>query len=171
MTQSNCTILDLPWLHLPKLTWYNRFVRHFNTAFPIFDGDIFWNSYISYLVNGQPTPSVICQIYATSLIYWKHIEGVGDHHKPNVAYVSTLGAAALDEEFTAPSLSTITAALIHLTGRPAFSAVESALNCARTVSLANCLGFNRDPTKWNIHESEKSHRIRAWWGVLVNDRW
>lgn len=57
-------------------------------------GKIFWNSYISDQLNEQPAPSVVCQIYATSLIYWKHIEGLGDHHKPNVAYASTLGAAA-----------------------------------------------------------------------------
>jgi hypothetical protein len=79
--------------------------------------------------------------------------------------------AALHEEFSAPGLSTISAALIDLTGRPIFSMTGNAISCGRMLSLANCLGLNRDPCLWKLSDQEKNHRIRLWWGVVIHDRW
>lgn len=106
-----------------------------------------------------------------SLVYWKHTTKLACHPKPDVRYAVNMTVAALHEEFSAPGLSTISAALIDLTGRPIFSMTGNAISCGRMISLAHCLGLNRDPCMWKMSEREKNNRIRLWWGVVIHDRW
>ncbi|KAJ5933884.1 hypothetical protein N7454_006213 [Penicillium verhagenii] len=110
-------------------------------------------------------------VYSMSLVYWKHTPKLACHPKPDVRYAVNMTVAALHEEFSAPGLSTISAALIDLTGRPIFSMTGNAISCGRMLSLANCLGLNRDPCLWKLSEQEKNQRIRLWWGVVIHDRW
>lgn len=146
------------------------FIHHFNSAFPIFNSEEFWNSLV---LNDSidSASSILCQVYAASLTYWKRIPGLSGRPKPNVSYAANLADLALDQDFAAPGLSTITAAVINLSGRPADSTTGKAIGCGRTISLAHSLGLNRDPTNWKICEAEKDQRIRLWWGVLIHDRW
>ncbi|KAJ5723954.1 hypothetical protein N7488_001989 [Penicillium malachiteum] len=146
------------------------FLDRFNVAFPIFDGELFWESYITESAEDPPA-SLLCQVYSMSLVYWKHTPKLACHPKPDVRYAVNMTVAALHEEFSAPGLSTIIAALIDLTGRPIFSMTGNAISCGRMLSLANCLGLNRDPSMWKLSEQEKDHRIRLWWGVVIHDRW
>ncbi|KAF7592737.1 hypothetical protein BBP40_012568 [Aspergillus hancockii] len=142
----------------------------FNVAFPIFDGDSFWEGYISE-TPGEPPAALVCQVYSMSLVYWKHVPKLASHPKPDVRYAVNMTVAALHEDFSAPGLSTISAALIDLTGRPIFSMTGNAISCGRMISLAHCLGLNRDPSHWKVSRREKDHRIRLWWGVVIHDRW
>ncbi|KAJ5579442.1 uncharacterized protein N7459_005427 [Penicillium hispanicum] len=146
------------------------FIDRFNVAFPIFDGESFWESYITESLEDPPA-SLICQVYSMSLVYWKHTPKLACHPKPDVRYAVNMTVAALHEEFSAPGLSTISAALIDLTGRPIFSMTGNAISCGRMLSLANCLGLNRDPSHWKLSQQEKDQRIRLWWGVVIHDRW
>ncbi|GAD93400.1 C6 transcription factor [Paecilomyces variotii No. 5] len=146
------------------------FIERSNQCFPIFDGEAFWESYLSGSTDDPPT-TLLCQVYAMSLVYWKHTPKLARHPKPDVRYAVNLTVAALHEDFSAPGLSTIGAALIDLTGRPIFSMTGNAINCGRTVSLAHCLGLNRDPSGWKLSVHEKNQRIRLWWGVVIVDRW
>ncbi|KKK14366.1 hypothetical protein ARAM_006057 [Aspergillus rambellii] len=146
------------------------FIDRFNAAFPIFDGESFWEAYISDSPT-EPPASLLCQVYSMSLVYWKHTPKLACHPKPDVRYAVNLTVAALHEEFSAPGLSTISAALIDLTGRPIFSMTGNAISCGRMVSLAHCLGLNRDPSHWKLSRLEKNHRIRLWWAVVIHDRW
>ncbi|KAL4890833.1 fungal-specific transcription factor domain-containing protein [Aspergillus ambiguus] len=146
------------------------FIDKFNIAFPIFDGESFWDAYISE-TSGDPPASLICQVYSMSLVYWKHTPKLACHPKPDVRYAVNMTVAALHEEFSAPGLSTISAALIDLTGRPIFSMTGNAISCGRMISLAHCLGLNRDPSLWKLSRREKDNRIRLWWGVVIHDRW
>lgn len=146
------------------------FLDRFNVAFPILDGESFWEAYISEN-SEEPPATLLCQLYSMSLVYWKHTPKLACHPKPDVRYAVNMTVAALHEEFSAPGLSTINAALIDLTGRPIFSMTGNAISCGRTVSLSHCLGLNRDPTNWKLSHSEKSNRIRLWWGVVIHDRW
>lgn len=148
----------------------SRFLDRFNVAFPIFDGESFWEAYMSDCPS-EPPASLLCQLYSMSLIYWKHTPKLACHPKPDVRYAVNMTVAALHEEFSAPGLSTISAALVDLTGRPIFSMTGNAISCGRTVSLSHCLGLNRDPTNWRLSQSEKYNRIRLWWGVVIHDRW
>jgi hypothetical protein len=146
------------------------FIDRFNVAFPIFDGEQFWESYITESLEDPPA-SLLCQVYSMSLVYWKHTQKLACHPKPDVRYAVNMTVAALHEEFSAPGLSTISAALIDLTGRPIFSMTGNAISCGRMLSLANCLGLNRDPSLWKLSQQEKDQRIRLWWGVVIHDRW
>jgi hypothetical protein len=78
---------------------------------------------------------------------------------------------ALQEEFAAPGISTIHAAILDLNGRPTTSITWNTINSGRTVGLSHILGLNRDPRRWKMSEKEKGMRIRLWWGVLIHDRW
>ncbi|KAJ5130966.1 uncharacterized protein N7515_007005 [Penicillium bovifimosum] len=146
------------------------FIDRFNVSFPIFDGESFWESYITEDLHDPPA-ALVCQVYSMSLVYWKHTPKLACHPKPDVRYAVNMTVAALHEEFSAPGLDTISAALIDLTGRPIFSMTGNAVSCGRMLSLANCLGLNRDPSNWKLSQSEKNQRIRLWWGVVIHDRW
>ncbi|OJJ51266.1 hypothetical protein ASPZODRAFT_138373 [Penicilliopsis zonata CBS 506.65] len=146
------------------------FLDRFNIAFPILDGEAFWESFISEDPTDPPA-SLLCQVYSMSLVYWKHTPKLACHPKPDVRYAINQTVAALHEDFSAPGLSTISCALIDLTGRPIFSMTGNAISCGRTVSLAHCLGLNRDPSNWKLSRLEKNLRIRLWWGVVIHDRW
>ncbi|OQE47222.1 hypothetical protein PENCOP_c001G04466 [Penicillium coprophilum] len=146
------------------------FIDRFNVSFPIFDGESFWESYIAEDLHDPPA-ALVCQVYSMSLVYWKHTQKLACHPKPDVRYAINMTVAALHEEFSAPGLDTISAALIDLTGRPIFSMTGNAVSCGRMLSLANCLGLNRDPSNWKLSQAEKNQRIRLWWGVVIHDRW
>ncbi|KAL4951991.1 fungal-specific transcription factor domain-containing protein [Aspergillus filifer] len=146
------------------------FLGKFNAAFPIFDGEAFWEAYISDSPS-EPPASLLCQVYSMSLVHWKHTPKLACHPKPDVRYAVNLTVAALHEEFSAPGLSTISAALIDLTGRPIFSMTGNAISCGRMVSLAHCLGLNRDPSNWKLSQQEQNQRVRLWWAVVIHDRW
>ncbi|PWY80541.1 C6 transcription factor [Aspergillus heteromorphus CBS 117.55] len=146
------------------------FINRFNAAFPIFDGESFWDAFLSKSP-GDPPASLLCQVYSMSLVYWKHTPKLACHPKPDPRYAVNMTVAALHEEFSAPGLSTISAALIDLTGRPIFSMTGNAISCGRMISLAHCLGLNRDPSHWKLSRAEKNHRIRLWWAVVIHDRW
>lgn len=79
--------------------------------------------------------------------------------------------AALHEDFMAPSITTIHAALLDLSGRPVLQVMNNITTAGRIVTLAHSLGLHRNPTAWNATEEEKSLRIRLWWGVLIHDYW
>lgn len=146
-----------------------RFLEKINASFPIFDEQVFLEAYKAG--DGSLPPPLMCQVYAMSLIYWNQSPVLAPHPKPDIRYAVNLAVAALHEEFSAPGLSTLGAALIDLTGRPIFSMTGNAINTGRTVALSHCLGLNRDPSNWKLSRAEKNNRIRLWWAVVIHDRW
>jgi hypothetical protein len=85
--------------------------------------------------------------------------------------INSLVSGALQEAFGRPQLSTVAASLVFLNKRPVASVISNSMNLAQTVSLAHCLGLNRDPTLWSIPDSEKHLRTGLWWGLLIHDTW
>ncbi|KAL1952440.1 hypothetical protein VTO42DRAFT_5476 [Malbranchea cinnamomea] len=148
----------------------NIFLEKINASFPIFDETAFIEAYKSGNESSIP-PSLLCQVYATSLVYWNQYRVLAPHPKPDIRYAVNLSVAALHEDFTAPGLSTLGSSLIDLTGRAVFSMTGNAISSGRNVALSHCLGLNRDPSNWRLSRAEKNHRIRIWWGVVIHDRW
>jgi hypothetical protein len=105
------------------------------------------------------------------LIYWSYSEVLKNHPRPDPQYAWNLAVTGLQEEFMAPRLETIEAALVDLNGRPICSITGNVIKSSRTVAIAHILGLNRDPTTWNILQVDKNKRIRLWWGVIIHDRW
>lgn len=116
-------------------------------------------------------PALVCEVYSSALIYWDCSDVLRGHPRPDICFAWNQTVAALHEDFLAPSLSTVQAALLSLTGRPTSSITGNTINCGRTVALAHSLGLNRDPRHWRITDEEKRLRVRLWWGVLVHDCW
>lgn len=79
--------------------------------------------------------------------------------------------AAMQEDYLGSTASTVQASLLDLIGRPVFSITGNIATLGRTVTLAQSLGFHRDPTNWKATEHEKNVRIRLWWGVVIHDHW
>ena len=112
-----------------------------------------------------------CEIYAITLCFWSQTDVAVKGPRPDQRFAWNLAVEALQEDFLAPGMSTLQAVLVDLTGRPIYSLTGNVINNGRAVALANSLGLNRNPKKWNISNEEKNLRIRIWWGVLIHDTW
>jgi hypothetical protein len=134
----------------------------------VIDTDILDNSYPQ---NDGGLRLVQSEVLTSALVYWKVSSSLAMHPSPDLRYAWNLMVTALQEAFLAPNMATITAALLDLHGRPVYSMIGNNLSIGRTVSLAQSLGLNQDPSNWIIGEAEKSYRIRTWWGVLIHDTW
>lgn len=115
--------------------------------------------------------TLLCGIYATTLCFWSQTDVAVKGPCPDQRFAWNLAVEALQEDFLAPNMSTLQAVLVDLTGRPIYSLTGNVINNGRAVALANSLGLNRNPDKWNILNEEKCLRIRIWWGVLIHDTW
>lgn len=91
--------------------------------------------------------------------------------RPDHTYAWNQAVAALQDDFTAPTMSTVYAALLDLSGRPVVGVAGNIVNAGRTSTLASSLGLHRDPTAWKCTNREKFMRIRLWWGVRIQDHW
>lgn len=90
---------------------------------------------------------------------------------PDVHYIWNVAVSAMHEDFLSPSFSTVLACLLDIWGRPITSVTYNAVNIGSTVALAQSLGLNRNPSKWNLDPCQKNLRIKAWWGLLIHDYW
>ena len=147
----------------------NRYLEKLHPCFPIVDV-----ARLALQNEGEDTnhsSTTILDIYATTICYWHHLPSSIRQPRPDSRFAWNLAVKALQEDFLAPRLSTLQAALVDLIGRPIFSLKGNVINTGRCVALANSLGLNRDPKGWNIGAEEKSLRVRLWWGVLIHDSW
>lgn len=140
-----------------------RYFDKIHPSFPILDE--------SSLRGTKDQHTIVCEVYALSLCYWKTSYLLRNHPQPDTKYFWNLAVSALQEEFLSPGLFTIRSALIDLAGRPSLWLTGNVINSGRTAALAHSLGLNRNPRKWKINKSEQDLRIRLWWGVVIHDRW
>lgn len=119
----------------------------------------------------EPTPALLCDLIAIAVPFWSRSSKLGGIAQPDPAYVWNLAAAALQNDFMAPSISTVQGAMLDMIGRPVYSIVWNIYNVGRTTALAHSFGLHRDPTTWKISENEKRRRIKTWWGLFINDKW
>ena len=86
-------------------------------------------------------------------------------------FVWNQAVLALKDDFMAPSMVTIHAALLDMLGRPVYQITGNIINAGRTVNLAHSQGLHRGPSAWNMGDTEKALRIKVWWALLVHDHW
>lgn len=113
----------------------------------------------------------MCDLYAVTIVYWNLSEHLAGQSRPDVQFVWNQAVLALRDDYMAPALTTVHAALLDLLGRPIYHVTGNIVNTGRTVSLARSQGLHRDSTAWSASNAEKSLRIRLWWGVLIHDHW
>ena len=110
-------------------------------------------------------------MYAVALPYWSSSEVLRGQQRPDVQFVWNQAVLALRDEFMAPSMATIHAALLDMLGRPIYHITGNIMNAGRTVNLAHSQGLHRDPSAWHVSDAEKSLRARAWWALVIHDHW
>jgi hypothetical protein len=158
-----------------KLSHSSTFLRSFryfnkiHPCFPVLDEKTFLE-----LWRREPqrvSSALLCDIYASALLFWDTSDSLRHHHRPDLAFAWNQAVAALQEDFMAPSMSTVHAALLDMIGRPVLGVTGNIVNAGRTSTLAASLGLHRDPTSWKVKPHEKNVRINLWWGVLIHDYW
>ena len=118
------------------------------------------------------SPALICNLYATCLIYWGRSPVLCQQRRPDIRFIWNQAVAALHEDLLlSPGLSSIVSATLCAAGRPITSMTGNSMKIAQSVALAYSLGLNHNPEEWSMTPREKSSRIRAWWGTLVHDWW
>ncbi|KAH7398479.1 fungal-specific transcription factor domain-containing protein [Pyrenochaeta sp. MPI-SDFR-AT-0127] len=147
----------------------NLYFDHLHPCFPILDEYTFTDMW--HRDNNQISSTLLCDLYASTLCFWDSSEVLRLHPRPDVRFVWNQAVAALQEDFMAPTISTVHAALLDMVGRPVLQVTGNIVNAGRVVTLAQSLGLHRDPTMWKATAHEKSVRIRLWWGILIHDYW
>ncbi|KAL1303115.1 hypothetical protein AAFC00_006550 [Neodothiora populina] len=121
--------------------------------------------------NKEIPPALWCSMFASAVRLWNRSQSLRRHPRPEINYVWNLAVEALNEEFFAPSIATISCSTLDMLGRPTLSIIGNIINEGRTVSLAHVLGLNHNPTSWRCSDQIKSFRKRTWWGVFVHSQW
>ena len=138
-------------------------------CFPILHETNFWELWRND--PGRISSTLICDMYATALLYWNNSDRLRQRSRPDLAFAWKQAVSASRDDFMAPSMTTIHATLLGLTGRPVLQVSDNIANTGRVVTLSHSLGLHRDPTAWRATTAEKQLRIRLFWGVLIHDYW
>jgi len=138
-------------------------------CFPVVDETTFMDMWARD--HDRISSTLVCDLYATASLFWDRDEKLCSYAQPDLDFIWNQAVAALQEDFLAPSISTVHAALLDLVGRPVLAVTGNIANVGRVVTLAHSLGLHRDPTAWKATAHEKNARIRLWWGVLIHDHW
>ncbi|PVH76137.1 hypothetical protein DL98DRAFT_426190 [Cadophora sp. DSE1049] len=156
-------------LHPHQSEIIQLYFEHPHPCFPIVDKTTFLE-----LWKKDPeriSSTLVCDIYASTLIFWRKSEVLRSHAQPDLGFIWNQAVKALQDDFMAPSISTIHSALLDLAGRPILQISGNIVNAGRTITLAHSLGLHRDATGWKATEHEKIVRINLWWGCLIQDHW
>ncbi|KAI0106590.1 fungal-specific transcription factor domain-containing protein [Hypoxylon sp. NC0597] len=146
------------------------YFRKANICLPLLDESSFRSRYITS--KERISPALLSSLYAHSLVYWKSEPLLPGQRCPDIRFIWNLSTEALQSElFLSPGISTITAILLNIGGRPTTAIVGNGVRLGSAVSLAYSLGLNRNPLSWDISWSEKVLRMHIWWSLLIHDRW
>lgn len=156
-------------LHPFAIAVRGLYFDYIHPCFPILDEHTFSDMW--HRDNEQISSTLLCDLYASALSFWDSSDVLRHHPRPDVQFIWNQAVAALQEDFMAPTISTVHAALLDMLGRPVLQVTGNIINAGRVATLAQSLGLHRDPTLWRATTHEKSVRIRLWWGVLIHDYW
>ncbi|KAH7346847.1 hypothetical protein BKA65DRAFT_585911 [Rhexocercosporidium sp. MPI-PUGE-AT-0058] len=90
---------------------------------------------------GRISSTLVCDIYASALTFWHKSDILKAHAQPDQNFVWNQAVKALQDDFMAPSISTIHSALLDLTGRPILQISGNIVNAGRTITLAHGLVY------------------------------
>ncbi|KAJ9137065.1 Zn(2)-C6 fungal-type DNA-binding domain [Pleurostoma richardsiae] len=141
-----------------------------NACFPLVDEASFRTQYLR--AKHRVSPALLASLYAHTLTFWSHDPRLSSQRCPDGRFIWNLANEALYSElYTSPGISTITAILLNIGGRPTTSMIGNGVQLGAAVSLSHSLGLNRNPLSWDIPQAERHLRMKIWWCLLVHDRW
>ncbi|KAI1632651.1 fungal-specific transcription factor domain-containing protein [Biscogniauxia mediterranea] len=145
----------------------NVYLDKVDSCLPLLNKDSFMSQYSE--AKDRISPALLACLYAHSLVYWRFSPQLASHRCPDVRFVWNLANEAVYSEMHL--ISTITAILLNVGGRPITSVMGNGVQLGRAMSLAHSLGLNHDPSSWDIPLSERILRMEIWWSLLIHDRW
>lgn len=147
-----------------------RYLTKVNPCFPLLDETTFREQYIC--AKERISPALLSCLYAHMLVFWRHDLELSQVRCPDVRFIWNLACEALYSELhLSPGISTITAILLNIGGRPTTSMIGNGVQLGSAVALCHSMGLNRNPLPWDVPQVEKHLRIKIWWSVLIHDRW
>jgi hypothetical protein len=142
---------------------------HLHPCFPILDERTFQDMWDTN--NDRISSTLVCDLYASALSVWNRSAVLCHHIRPDPHFIWNQAVSALQDDFMAPTISTVHAAVLDLLGRPVIGVTGNIVNAGRIVTLAQSLGLHRNPSSWKATDHEKGVRINLWWGILIHDYW
>ncbi|KAM0714007.1 hypothetical protein Q7P37_010971 [Cladosporium fusiforme] len=142
------------------------YFTHLHPCFPVIDAPTFqtlWRRDRARI--SSPT---LCAMYASALIFWRRSAALKHVPQPDMAFAWNQHVMAMQDEFLAPGIGTVCAALLDMVGRPVLGILGNIVEVGRTVALAQGLGLHRGEGLGGL---EVGVRGRLWWGVVVHDVW
>ncbi|KAI1140048.1 fungal-specific transcription factor domain-containing protein [Hypoxylon sp. FL0543] len=168
-SHTKCEIIEKllePWAEL----LIDIYFRKANICLPLLNEASFRSQYM--ISKERISPALLSSLYAHSLVYWKSEPLLAGQRRPDIRFIWNLATEALQSElFISPGISTITAILLNVGGRPTTALIGNGARLGSAISLAYSLGLNHDPSSWDISRSEKMLRMHTWWSLLIHDRW
>ncbi|KAK5557715.1 hypothetical protein LTR46_003893 [Exophiala xenobiotica] len=108
---------------------------------------------------------------AYALFYWDLSPSLAPYARPDQDVAWQTAVAAIVADMQKGDLATVISLCINVAGRPSRCLVHNVSNVARAVALSHAMGLNHDSSEWKLAEMEKRLRWKAWWGVVIQDRW
>ncbi|KAJ5304494.1 uncharacterized protein N7443_004154 [Penicillium atrosanguineum] len=155
-----------PWdLHLVDM-----YLEKVNPCFPLLDENTFREQFIN--ARDRISPALLSCLYGHMLVFWRHDPELSQVRYPDIRFIWNLACEALYSELhLSPGMSTITAILLNIGGRPTTSMIGNGIQLGSAIALCYSLGLNRNPLPWDIPQAEKHLRMKIWWSMLIHDRW
>ncbi|KAF7528436.1 hypothetical protein G7054_g10136 [Neopestalotiopsis clavispora] len=146
------------------------YFRKVNVCVPLLDRCSFKHQ--NETAKDKISPALLASLYAHTLTYWRFAPERCEQRVPDGRFIWNLANEALYSELhLSPGISTITAILLNIGGRPTTSLIGNGVQLGAAVSLAYSLGLNRDPLPWDIPNAEKLLRMKIWWSLMIHDKW
>lgn len=120
--------------------------------------------------NSLPQPFLV-NLVSQALFYWDVSPALAIHARPDQDAAWQVAVAANTANMQKSDMATIVAICVNLAGRPSRCLVNNVANVARAVALSHAIGLNHDCSEWKMSDMEKRVRWKAWWGVVIQDRW
>ncbi|KUI61256.1 hypothetical protein VP1G_08434 [Cytospora mali] len=141
-----------------------------NRCFPVLEERSFREQYRHQ--RDQISPALLAHVYAHAIVYWSQACRAAGRPCPDSRFIWNQASDALYSELQlSPGTSSVVSVLLNVGGRPSCSMIGNGVLIGSAVSIAHGLGLHRDPSDWDIAESEKRLRIDIWWALVVHDKW
>ena len=146
----------------------SAFYENVHPAFPITEE----HCVVSRMKERSQLPQTfMVNLVAHAAFYWDLSPALANHARPDQDFAWQVAVQSNISDLQKGDLASIVATTINIAGRPSKCLVNNTTSVARIVALSNAIGLNHDCSEWKMQDQERRVRWKAWWGVIMHDRW
>ncbi|OCT45768.1 putative C6 transcription factor [Cladophialophora carrionii] len=145
-----------------------NYYEHFHPCYPVTEEECIMSRCKD---RNQLPQTFFVNLVAYALFYWDASPALSGYARPDQDFAWQTAVAANITDMQKGDLGTIVSICIDIAGRPSRCLVKNVADVARAVALSHAIGLNHDCSEWKISDMEKRLRWRAWWAVVIQDRW